>query len=127
MTTSRSKVKTPTAAQFRERFPEFTVASHPDAAITQAAETASRISAVSFEALLYLTAHVRTLDAENTAALDGGSGEVTAESVETRNVTYAKQAKDEGDVFFTRSSYGRMFKMLENRTPSRAMGIAVFE
>ena len=127
MTTSRRKVKTPTAAEFRSRFPEFTAVAHDDAAVEQAAVTASQISAVSLEALLYLTAHVLTLTAERTAALDGGSGEISAEGIETRSVSYVTQAQTDSDAFFTRSSYGRMFQILEQRSPSRALGIAVFE
>ena len=116
-----SPAKPPSPSKFREEFPEFTTAKASDAEIEQAGRVASRLSAISSEALLWLTAHVLTLKSERTGDPDGGSGEVRGEGTGPFRTDYVTQAAEDGEAFYTTSVYGRFFLSLERRQPSRAI------
>ena len=117
----------PSAATIKERFPEF--ASVDDAAVDAAAATALTLSSVSPEATRYLTAHLLALNAQRgtgVAEPDGGDGIIMSEGVGSVRVGYKTQARDEGDVFFARTEYGRTFLALERRAPGFALRRRVF-
>ena len=117
----------PTATEFRTRFGEFAdTAAYPDADITAAIATARQIFAATREGTLYLTAHLLALAPEYTAPLDGGSGEVSGESVGGRQVSYQVMAKDASEVFYTRTSYGRSFLALRKQAPARVVSARVW-
>ena len=115
----------PTLDKFRQRFDMELPASNPnysDAKVSAMLEVAPQISSVSVEAMLYLTAHLLIVDAAHATNLDGGSGEVSSESLGPRTTSYVTMAKGPGcDVFYSQSSYGRMFMALESRSPLRMM------
>lgn len=118
----------PTTTQFRERFAEFAdPAQYADDLVQSMLDAAYQLSAVSTEATLYLTAHLVTIDAERAEPLDGGSGEIASESVGGRAVSYLTMAKEAGgEVFYTRTYYGRTFMALQQRTPARAFSARIF-
>ncbi len=120
------QVETPNLSNFREQFPEFPEDQFTDAAAESALDIAAEISAVSAKAILYLAAHLLTLAGERTAALDGGSGELTAEEIGPKRAEYKTQAAEGRDVFFSRSAYGRMFLVIERASPAKVMGARVF-
>ena len=113
----------PTISEFRTRFGEFSDAAvYPDALIQNALTVAKSISVVSVEGFKYLTAHlVIVMKEEETGAMDGGSGEVSSESSSAQSMSYMTMAEESREVFFTRSSYGRTFMLLESRAPSRIL------
>ena len=110
----------PTAAQVKARFSEF--ATTADDEITTAASTALRISAVDAEATLHLTAHLLSLRSGQTGKPDGGSGEVAKERIGDRDLEYVTLAAGAGrEAFFSTSPYGRLFLILESRSPARLL------
>lgn len=109
------------ATDLRERFPEFAAATFSDAHLSQALRTAKEISSVSSEATLYCAAHILTLRADEAAKQDGGSGIVAQERIGPKWTMYRTQARQERDVFFATSSYGRMVLTLESRNPKRVL------
>ena len=120
----RRFIEDPTVAELRARFPGFAVGDFPDVLVEAAIATAMSISAISKEATLHCIAHLLTLDAEQTNALDGGSGEVANENVPgVKSVVYVTMAKNSRDVFFTRSAYGRAFLIIEKASPSNALAM----
>ena len=118
-------ITAPTASEFRTRFPEFTASDHSDDKVAALIATASRMSYTSLEALYYLIAHLVAISAEDAGKPDGGSGEVQSESQGEQSVSYSTMSSDQGDVFFTRTSYGRMFLQLRKNSPGFALGIKV--
>ena len=79
-------------------------------------------------AVLYCTAHLLTLDTENAAAHDGGSGVVDSEALGPKKVSYVTQASAEDTAraaFFSTTSYGRRFLALEEATPRARFGAMV--
>ena len=118
-------VEAPTPAKFLSTFPEITVSS--DAVVNAAGELALRISNVSQDAVLYLTAHLLSIQSEDTGAPDGGAGEVVSERTGPMDTKYLVQAETNREVFFTRTSYGRMFLILERRAPARPFrGVMIY-
>ena len=115
-----------TPAQVRARFPEFTEQAHPDAVVVAAIGTASRLTAGNGDILLAATAHLLALRVENTGAPDGGSGVVAQETVGPRMVMYEAEARGDGDAFWLRTAYGRLFKALDRTSPRRAISAAVY-
>lgn len=110
----------PTAAEVKARFSEF--AATADADIATAASTALRISAVDAEATLHLTAHLLAMRSGETGKPDGGSGEVAKERVGDRDLEYVTLARGPGrESFFSTSPYGRLFLILESRSPARLL------
>ena len=121
-------VSIPTVAEFRTRFGELaSEETYPDALIQNAINVAKSISTVSSEGFLYLTAHLAVvMKSEETGELDGGSGEVSGEMSSAQSMSYTVMAEHNRDVFFTRSSYGRTFMLLESRAPKRVVSVRVF-
>ena len=117
-----------TAAEFREHFPPPAFESIPDALVETRIVEALRIHRWSELAVLYCTAHLLTLDAENVAAHDGGSGVVDSEALGPKQVSYVTQASAEATAraaFFSTTSYGRRFLALEEATPRARFGAMV--
>ena len=124
-------VTAPSIAEFRAYFGEFgDSAVYPDDEVQKAINRACAISAVSLEALRHLIAHEIVVAKQDFAGLrtnmDGGSGEVMSEGEGPRNVSYASQHTRPEDVYFTRTSYGRTFLILESRAPSRVITVRAF-
>ena len=114
---------TVTAAQFKARFPEL-VTGLSDLNITGYITLACELSAVSKNAILYLAAHLYVLEKEEGAGeIDGGSGEITAETMGRKIYQYKTMAESGRDVFYTRTMYGRTFLALERRSPKRTLGM----
>ena len=104
------------AAAVRAKIPELTVQAYPDAAVTAAIGTAKQIAAATDEIWLHCTAHLLVLP--RTTVVDGGRGEVKSELEGPKQVQYMTQARDERDVFFSTTAYGRLVLMLEERSPA---------
>ncbi len=101
--------------EFRDRFPEFYSVS--DRNVERAMETARNIHSASDEAQLHLIAHLLELSRSD----DSAAGEVISESVGPKSVTYMSQAGEPNEAYFTRTSYGQTFLVLEKRaTPFSA-------
>lgn len=113
----------PTAAEFKSKFSEFSATQ--DADVDSVVALAIQINSRSLEIVNYLTAHLLTLRAEDTGKIDGGSGEVTMEGIGPKQSSYLAQAQNNSEVFFSRSSYGRMYLTLCKSHPS-AMTVKVF-
>lgn len=116
----------PTLAAFQAQFPELT-------AITQA--KVDRYGAVALEitgstsamCVLYLTAHLFSLgEVENSGEPDGGAGEIKQEMTGPYSRTFVTQASKDGEAFYTRTPYGRMFLELERRSPAKHFRARVF-
>ena len=113
---------TVTAAQFKSRFPELGPLS--DVEITAYITLACELSSVSKTAILYLAAHLYILDKhESGDKIDGGSGEVSSETMNRKVYMYKTMAESNRDVFFTRTMYGRSFLAFEKRSPARTLGM----
>ena len=113
---------TDSLATFRERFPEFS--DLDDGRVRPMLEAAKEIHSLSIAATLYLAAHLITLDLKERAiGVDEGAGVVISESIGPKKVTYKTQAEREGEVFFARTPYGRMFLTL--RRPATAFSVRV--
>ena len=111
-------VERPTVAAFRARFDEFAETSDDD--IDAMIDVGYEIYATSTNALMYLIAHLLTIDASSSSSRqDGGSGEVRAESIGERSLEYMPQARNAGEVFYTTTHYGRMHVQLRRASPSR--------
>lgn len=113
----------PSVADFAAAFPEFSVDSSD---VQGALDTACAIHSFKPLATLYLAAHLLVLASEDQAGPDGGSGEVTSEtSVGNKLTQYKAMAETGGEVFFTRTSYGRTFLTLEKRTARHGLSVMV--
>ena len=115
----------PTVAEFRAAFAEFSTTA--DDAVTAVIETSAYIYAFNDEARLFLVAHVITVGAENTGALDGGSGVVTRERIGQREVYYngasGETPMTPDEAWFQRSSYGRMYRTMVKRSSRYVLGM----
>ena len=117
----------PSVATFRTRFPEFTQSEFSDALVSNLAAVAFHISGINTEATLYLLAHLVAVSKEDNAELDGGSGVVEEERLGPKSVKYVNQQMGEGDAFFNRTSYGRLFMVMESRSPAKRLRVVVAE
>jgi len=106
----------PTVADFRALFNEFAQTS--DEQIERAIDTSYTIYALSKRALLFLVAHILTLETEE-KKLDGGQGEVRVERIGKKQLEYITQASSAGESFYTTSFYGRIHIQLRKASPSR--------
>ena len=116
-----------TLTAFRARFAEF--AATPDAEVELWLETAVEIHGLSTRATLYLTAHLLTLDAAErqagaVAPLDDRGGIIVEEQFGPQRIKFMQQAAEEKDVFFARTSYGRLFLTLERRATAFSPRVA---
>ena len=114
-----------TGAEVRTRFPELSIDKFPDALMEDAAETAAEIYSATRKGALHLAAHLAVIwVAENDAEPDGGSGVVVSEMVGQKQVTYTNAAAvhtRSEDVFYERTSYGRMYLQLRDASAIRAL------
>ena len=114
-----------TASEFRASFPEFSESGYPDLLVERWIGVARRIHDLSTDGVGFVTAHLLALDRQDTSTPDGGRGEVTGESLGPKSLQYRTQADSGREVFFTRTSYGRLFLTLEKRTPARVISARI--
>ena len=114
-----------TVADVRARFSEFGAAAFPAALVSDLIAEAYSITDVSREATLYCVAHLLSLEEQNHARPDGGSGEVVTETTGPFTANFRSQADSGRDVFFSTTPYGRRVMTLERRSPKAVMGILV--
>lgn len=107
-------------AAFRAQFPELSEQIHPDAAVERALAEAAQIHSVNDLATLYVTAHLLAQPASA-----GQRGEIVESKVGPATSKYRPQAESGWEAFFTSTSYGRRFLILERRTPRTAIGARV--
>ena len=116
---------TVTPAVFKARFPEL-IGDLPDTKLTSYISMACELFSSSKTGILYLTAHLVVLERhEGGDQMDGGSGEITSETMNRKVLQYRTMAENDRDVFYTRTIYGRMFLAFEKRSPSRTLGMFV--
>lgn len=113
---------------FRTRFPEFIA--QTDARIEAYLGDALLIFTLCETAVLYLAAHLLTLDIESGsgstgASSDGGDGEVTSESAGGVSASYKSQAAKEKDVFYMSTVYGRRYVTLRNACPGYRFSVRI--
>ena len=114
-----------TVTKFKARFPGI-FADLTEPQIKQFIDIACQISNVSYDAIAYLTAHLIVCEIEEAnGRIDGGSGEVNTETIGKKTVVYKEMAETNREVFFTRTHYGRMFLIIEGRSPKRNFGAFV--
>ena len=114
---------------FRARFPEF-ITQFDDRLLLYLGD-ALRIHALCETAVLYLAAHLLTLDIDTGAgstgaSVDGGDGEVTAESAGGVSASYKSQAAKEKDVFYMSTAYGRRYVALRNACPGYKFSVRCY-
>lgn len=105
-------------ADFRVRFPEF--AADEDVRIIMYIEDAQSIFNCCDKAIIYLAAHLLTLDNASGAGStggedDGGNGVVASETVGRVSTSYVNQsAAGSKDVYYETTPYGRRYIQLRN-------------
>ena len=111
-----------TLADFREQFPEFQSTS--DDVINRALNEALHIHSRRTIATLFCTAHILSLE-----EIRAGGGEISPEktgaSAGSLSVNYKTQADEGWEAFFTSTSYGKHFLILEKRNARTAIGAFV--
>ena len=107
-------------AAFRTQFPELADSIYPDAAVELALAEALQIHSANELATLYLTAHLLASPASKPTR-----GEITESKVGPATSKYRTQADEGWQTFFTTTSYGKRFLLLEQRTPRTAIGALV--
>lgn len=113
----------PTAAQFISEFPEIEA---NEQQVQRVLNLAAEMSVASRNATMYLAAHLLVLELiEQDKQVDGGAGEVVREGLGSKSVDYMTMARTNRETFFTRTSYGRQFLILEARSPRYALSISV--
>ena len=117
-------VTKPSITDFRAKFTEFPETLKPNEDVQDALDVAFQLWDLSRLGVLYLAAHILVLDSERyasgTVQPDGGSGLVTSETIGPQRIDYKTQAENGDDVFYARTSYGRLFLSLKRRTPAYA-------
>ena len=111
-----------TVAEFKSQYAEFSVA---DGLIQRAITTAENIWSLSDEGTGLVAAHLLALHSDQQAEPDGGLGIVKSERIGPRQVAYQNQARDNPDVFFATTPYGRLFLTLRDHTPVWVIGAVV--
>ena len=119
----------PSIAEFRAYFPNAFPAVD-DATLQRTINESLLIHSASEEANLYLIAHLLAMQTEWADTPDGGAGVVVKESIGPRSIDYATLAgsgssTDMYKSFFAGSAYGRMFLILEQRTPRTGIAAMV--
>ena len=113
-----------TLSKFRTQFPEF--AATVDADVERWLAEASSLHSVNDVATLWCAAHLLALAIATGLQPDEGAGEVKEETIGPKSLIFKTQAEAGWEVFFTRSSYGRHFLLLERRTPAVGFSVRVF-
>lgn len=117
---------------FRTRFPEFPESSLTDDQLTLYLGDALAIFRLCEKAVVYLTAHLITLDRESGvgtasgASVDGGDGELQSESVGGVSGSWRTMADNGKDTFFTTTAYGRKYITFRNACPAYAFRVRVY-
>ena len=114
---------------FRARFPEFDLVA--DSIVLAIINEALHIFALCDLPVLWLTAHLLTLDANygigsTGGSVDGGEGETTSESVGGVSASFKSQADTGADAFYTSTSYGRRYLTLRKTTPAYAFSVRCY-
>jgi len=115
--------------QFRAKFPEFD--SVADSLVLETINEALHIFALCDLPVLWLTAHLLTVDADSGAGsggapVDGGEGETTSESAGGVSASFKTQADTGSDTYYTSTAYGRRFLALRKTTPGYAFTVRVY-
>lgn len=116
-------------AKFRVRFPEFV--GETDARINLYIDDACEIFACCETPILYLAAHLLTLDnasdigvAGSGGVNDGGNGVVASEAVGAVNTSYKNVADaNTKDVFYETTPYGRRYIQGRNACPGYRVSV----
>ena len=118
-----------TAANFKTNFSELNFEGVDDATVDRFLYQARQFHKYSGQATQYCAAHLFSLwrlskaNAEAEApTVDGGGGEVTKDQIGSQIQEYKTQAEKGREVFFSTTSYGRHFLVLEKRTPQYVLG-----
>ena len=114
---------------FRARFPEFDLVA--DSIVLTSIDEALHIFALCDLPVLWLTAHLLTLDADSGigdtgASVDGGEGETSSESVGSVSASFKTQADKGSDTFYASTSYGRRYLTLRKTTPAYAFTVRCY-
>ena len=113
-----------TLSDFRTQFPEFPQATSPDENVNRVLAEAREIHCVSDLATLFCAAHLLALD-QGPRGIGAGSGEATMKQAGPLRASYRTQAETGRQTFFTSSSYGRRYLVLEQRSARSAIGAVV--
>ena len=109
---------TATVAAFRAAHAEF--AAVTDDTVTAALGVARTIYSLSEQGIIEVCAHLLAIASEDTAKADDGAGVVTAQTIGDRRAQYMTQAQGAGAAaWWARTSYGRLFLVLEQRSVAR--------
>lgn len=117
-------------ADFRRLFSEFLTVD--DAVVEEYIDLAKEIHNIRKSATLYCAAHLLSISQDDTSQPDFGAVEVIQETIGPKSVTYRSQLQAQSqtettrEAFFNTSRYGRIFLVLEKRTPSFAMPVRVY-
>lgn len=112
---------TSTVAAFRAAYAEFGAADYPDTNVQAALDAATTLWASHVDGIHAATAHLLSLQAEQTASTDNGAGvlDLQRKGSLTEEFQTMVSAGNQSDAFWVRSAYGRMFVMFRNASTSR--------
>ena len=105
----------PDLETFRLWFPEFTQTE--DSKVERFLGDALEIHGVNPRCTLYVAAHLAALDSLEGSEPDLGLGELQEEQEGPLRARMKVQARNNREVFFTTTKYGRTFLEFEKRTP----------
>lgn len=118
----------PTVDDFRAYFPG-AFPNVSDALLQRTINESTLLHNASLEATYYLIAHLLALQSEMSDEPDGGAGVVVKETIGPKTVDYSTLAgdfqSDSYNSFFATTGYGRMFLILERRTPRSTISAMV--
>ena len=116
---------------FRELFPEFDGVSDTLLAIYY--DQGLAIFSACNYAMLYLVAHLISIDQANGisgngsgGSIDGGNGENTSEKVGEIQVNMMAMAESGKETYFTSTPYGRRYLTFRNTCPTRAFSVRCY-
>ena len=119
-----------TLATFRTQFPEYPVSVASDDLVERVLVVSKIRHSAQPVATLYLVAHGVYIALEQAAGREV-RGEVVQEAIGSMRVQYQAQARSapgstgSDDTYFTATSYGRTFLMLEKSSPRFAIGALI--
>ncbi len=120
-------------ALFRATFPAPQFNYVNDAVLELYYNQALAIFGMCSQAMIFLAAHLITLDKENGlfsgeagGSVDGGNGEVTSEKVGQIQVNMVSAAENARDVYFQTTPYGRKYIQFRNACPSWGLSIRTY-
>lgn len=115
---------TVTVAGFREEYSEFSDTSDTD--VQKWLDRALLLHSVNEDCVYALCAHLLTLEDEPFEDQVGGSGEITSVQTGPRWTQYMTQAKENREVWFSRTRYGRFYLAMSRRLPKRAFPVRAY-